>query len=175
VAPDWALLVLLLPGASLAVAFVGDRFYAAWRSPASNWPDTSAAYLLLGLLAAIGFNGAVAYYHFAATGGEAASYVGRAVRAAPQAAVLVASPAAGMSLPSDEVVRFLAGDTRPALYAVADLPAALPPASHVIILPADTAALDAVRTRYPGGALTVVRDLRANPRLLVYQTPEQQQ
>jgi hypothetical protein len=173
VAPDWALLALLLPGISLALAFAFDRFYAAWRSPTSGWPGTAATYLLLGLLVAIGFNSAVAYYNFAATQGDTASYVGRAVRAAAQQpAILVASASVALPPPSDDVVRFLAWpDACPIVLDVAELPPSLPPASHLLMLPADTAALDAVRTRYPGGMLTVTRDLHANPRLLVYRLP----
>lgn len=172
-APDWALLAPLLPGISLALAFAFDRFYAAWRSPTSGWPDTAATYLLVGLLVAIGFNSAVAYYNFAATNGDTASYVGRAVRAAAQQpAFLVASASVAMPPPSDEVVRFLTWPgADPVVLDVAELPPSLSPASRLLMLPADTAALDAVRTRYPGGALTVTRDLRANPRLLVYHAP----
>ena len=172
-APDWALLALLLPGLSLALTFVLDRFHAAWRSPASGWPDTPAAYLLLGLLVALGFNGAVAYYNFAATNGDTASYVGRAARlASPQPALLVTSADFATPPPSDEVIRFLVWPSEtPGVVDAAELPPELAQGSQLLILPADTAALAAVRTRYPGGALVVARDLHANPRLLIYRLP----
>jgi hypothetical protein len=171
--PDWTQMLLLLPGVSLALAFVGSRFYAAWRTPESDLPTAPAAYVLAGLLTALAFNGAVAYHTFAATSSDVTSYVGRAVRAAaPQPAVLVASADHAMPSPADEIIQFLTlPGAAPALLDAALLPPTLPPGSHLLLLPSDAAALDAVRTRYPGGVLTVTRDLRATPRLLVYRLP----
>lgn len=172
VAPDWAVLTPLLPGLALALAFAGDRFYAAWRSPEYGWPASTAAYLLTGLLVALGLNAAVVYYNFAAANRDAVSAVGWAVRAAaPQPAALVTSPGVATPALDDEIVQFLAGQAAPLLFTVAELPPALPPGSHLLLMPGDQAALTAVRTQHPGGALTVVRDLRANPQLLVYRLP----
>ena len=172
-APDWMALLLLLPGIGLALAFVLDRFFAAWRSPVAGWVDTSAIYLALGLLVAIGFNGAIANHAFAATNGDTASYIGRSVRtAAPNAVFLVANAGAPTIAPTDDVVRFLAlPNAAPEILDATELPPSLPPQSHLLILPADQVAQDAVRTRYPGGVLTTLRDLHANPRLIVYRLP----
>lgn len=173
VAPDWSPLALLLPGISLTLAFVLDRFFAAWRTPATDWRTAPAAYLLTGLLVAIGFNSAVAYYSFAAANGDTASHVGRTARTVtPKAAVLVVSPGLDLAGEANEVERFLALPNAPPLsFAVDAMPPALPPGSHLLLMPGDHAALDAMRTRYPGGEMTVERDLHANPRLIVYRIP----
>lgn len=174
-APYWPLLLPLLPVVGITVVFALDRMAALWTLASHEAGSTAAASLAGGLLVAVVVLAWVSYYGFVSIENDPASYTGRALATlSPDAvAVLVSStPDAAVRL-DDPVVQYAAGPRVNQALAVGPdaLPATLPPASQVIIQGSDPMALAAARARYPAAALTVVRDLQANPRLFVLHMP----
>lgn len=189
-APYWPALLPLLPLAGITIAFALDRMRALWEAsdPAAGsvhaadeggagatGAGSATASLAVGLLVATAAITAVAYYPFAAAGGDPASYTGRALAALPPDgfAVLVASTPEHTVRLDDPVVQYAAGERAGQALAVTveALPASLPAGNQIIVQGADTAALTAVSALYPQAPLEVVRDLNANPRLFVVHLP----
>ncbi len=175
VAPDWALLLPLLPVVGMAIVFALDRSAALWNEASQEAGSGAAASLAGGLLLAVAALTWVSYYQFAAANGDPASYTGRALATlSPGAVAVLVASAPNYIVPLDDpVIQFAAGARANQALAVGidGLPATLPPDSQVIVQGADSTALSAARARYPGAQVTVTRDVHANPRLFVLRLP----
>jgi hypothetical protein len=117
------------------------------------------------------------YVQWAQVNGDAASYTGRALRALPpgRTPVLLLGQAGEPIDENSPVVHFFSSaqpsNKPPVALRVGEWPPSLPPASTVLIQPQDAGVLSEIETRFPGGVLTVERDLRANPMLYLYALP----
>jgi hypothetical protein len=175
VAPNWPLLLPLLPVVGITVVFALDRMAALWTLASNEAGSTAAASLAGGLLVAVVVLAWVSYYGFVAVENDVASYAGRALATLPPSAVAVlvsSTPDVAVRL-DDPVLQYAAGARVNQALAVGPdaLPATLPPKSQVIVQGGDPVALAAARARYPTAPLTVERDLQANPRLFVLHIP----
>lgn len=195
-APDWRTLLPILPLVGVAVVFALERSAAFWdelsvepgaadgaAAPAAAVDSalqplaggSSTAVLALGLLLAAAAATAADYYQAAARSGDPPSFTGRALATleADAVAVLAASTPAYVVRLDDPIVQYAAGARANQALAVttAALPASLPAGALVIIQGADQAALAAARTQYPQATLEVVRDLHANPQLVLLRIP----
>jgi hypothetical protein len=192
-APDWPLLLPLLPAVGVTIVFALERMGALWSQASHEAGSSAAASLAGGLLLAAVVLTWIGYYGFAAGGSAvggggianasatpaasryAASYTGRALgELAPAGVAVLAASAPEFAVALDDpVLRFAAGSrVNQALAVGVDaLPASLPPGSQVFVQGGDRLALSAARARYPGASVAVVRDLQANPQLFVLRLP----
>jgi hypothetical protein len=177
-APDWSTMLPLVPAAALAVSFALDRIRALWIEPEPEGYASGIAVLAGGLLVAAALMSWIGYFPFAHNSGDAASYVGRSLRAiGPETpAVLVSTAAASPVDLNDPIIRFAANGrslAAPLTTAIPleALPAAPAPGTVLLVLPADQSILPELRRRFPGGALEVARDLAANPQIYLYRLP----
>lgn len=171
--PYWPAYVVLLPPLSLAIAFGLDRMRLLFLTTLGTWSFQATVYLALGILVAAGFVGWVQFYSDAHQGVDVASSMARALRGAGTAQVTVLNGNVMLSpLLESPAVQLAAGSTATRVN-VADLDA-LPeqsPGARILISPEDWIHLGDVMRAYPGGALTAVRDLRANPLIYIYDLP----
>jgi hypothetical protein len=172
VVPNWMAMVVLLPVIGLAVAFVLDRLRLLLMTHAGTWTLQATVYLALGVLVAAGLFGWIDYYNVAQRDSDLPSSVGRALRAAGDRPVALVSANAPLEqLLTDPVVQMLAARRND----LAQIPTVnarnwppLTPATRLLLAPGDSALQSAMIAAYPGGSLTVMRDLHANPLLYIY-------
>jgi hypothetical protein len=172
VVPNWVAMVVLLPVVGLAVGFVLDRLRLLIMTYAGTWTLQATVYLAMGVVVAAGFFGWIDYYNVAQRDSDLASSVGRALRdAAGQPVVLVSANVVLEQVLADPVVQMLAVE-RNDLSQIQTVNARhwppLSPATRLLLAPGDSALQAAMEAAYPGGRLTVMRDLHANPLLYVY-------
>jgi hypothetical protein len=170
--PNWLALALLLPPIALALAFVLDRLRLLIMQTAGTWTLQATVYLAVGVLVAAGFWGWVEFYGAGQRNVDLASAVGRVLRESGDVQVVVVGGSAELAqLLDDPVVQMLAGGSDNLTHVQSLAPVSWPPlpVGTRLLVAADgstlPAALDAA---YPGGQMTILRDLRANPVLYVY-------
>ena len=175
VTPDWPTLLPLVPAAGLIVALLADRLRLLIVQGFGAWTALTSFYVAAGLLVAVAAANWITYWEFVQLDGDDVSYLAHALRASDESADLVQVASSNDTLlPADHVVlRFAANEpaARMVNVTVADLE---PPARSTVrffVLPPDGAALEAVRTTFPQGALNLERDLHGNPRLWIYDVP----
>lgn len=171
--PYWPAYVVLLPPLSLAIAFGLDRMRLLFLTTLGTWSFQATVYLALGILVAAGFLGWVQFYSDAHQGVDVASSMARALREAEADQVTVLDGSVTLSNVLESPAVQLAAGTTAARVSVAtldDLPEQSP-GTRILISPEDWIHLGELMRTYPGGALTAVRDLRANPLIYVYDLP----
>lgn len=173
VSPSWERLLPLLPLTGLFVAFALDRIRLTLMETLGDWIDQTAIYLAVGVIAWAGLQSWVTYYNVGMRVGDPSSYAGWGARHVPaeDLPLLLVADARGVHW-NEPVVQYLTSDLagqRPGgEVLVIEWPATLPDNGQLLIQSADRARIDEIRARYPGGTLSVVRDLRGNPVLYVY-------
>jgi hypothetical protein len=173
--PNWPAMLALLPMVCLVIAFGLDRLRVLVMNSAGTWAMQATVYLALGLIVAAGIFGWVGYFGFAQRDADLATAVGRALSAAGERPVVLARGSGlGLEITQDAVVQMLAGDAAvPGRVTEAILPqgAAAVPGARILIAPGEWLQVQALEAIYPGGALKVVRDVRANPVLYIFDLP----
>ncbi len=173
-APDWPTLLPLVPAAGLVIALLSDRLRLLIVESFGAWTALASFYVAAGLLIAVAAANWIVYWEFTQLDGDAVSYLAHALRTSDEAATLVqvASDEQSLFAPADVVLRFAAASNAARLsnVTVAEMERT-GAATRYFVLPPDSAALDAVRARYPQGSLSLERDLHGNPRLWVYDVP----
>ncbi len=172
IAPSWAALLALLPMVGLVAAFGLDRLRVMVMTTLGTWSLQATVYLAVGVILAAGLFGWVTYYGFAQRDTDLATAMGRAIGAAGQRpVVLVRGNESPDETAKGDVVRMLAND--PAALdrmttVVAPDWAGVAPDARLLVAPGDWMQVGALETAFPDGQLTVVRDVRANPVLYIY-------
>jgi hypothetical protein len=181
--PHWPAMLALLPIVCLAIAFGLDRLRVLVMTSVGTWSLQATVYLAVGLVIAAGLFGWVGYYGYAQRDTDLATAVGRAITdaAAPRGGNPLGAPVALVSgslsaaeTTQDLVVRMVVDDPE-ALARVTDVrppewPAAVPGA-RLLAAPRDWLHVRGLVAAYPDGRLTVVRDVRANPVLYIFDLP----
>ena len=171
-APAWPALLLLWPAVSLAIAFGFDRIRVAWMASAGTWSVQATVYLAIGLVISAGMLNWIDYYEHAQLGGDAPSYLGRALRTLGSEKVALVVPDGGSNVTEDPVVDFLTnGDVHSGrIIAVKeqDLPDIGEEVSRIVLLPRHLDLQRAVELQYPIATLTVERNLRGDPTIFIY-------
>ncbi len=178
-APSWPVLLPLLPAVGLMIAFALDRARMVILETIGTWAVQATVYAAMGLIIGAGLLNWATYYQFAQVDGDLPSYIGRAYRAvekqAQAVALITAHADAAAGLQADPVVRFLkrSRGIGPDFIDVGSnrWPAQLPPGARLLVSPGEIGLLGEVQQRYPGGALTIKRDLHADPVLYIYDLP----
>lgn len=171
--PVWVRLLPLLPLAGLFIGFTLDRARLTLLETVGTWTDQTTVYLAVGIIAWAGLHSWVTYYNFGMRNGDAASNAGRAAREVPaeQVPLLLLTEETSIRW-SDPTVQYftssLAGQRQGGQVSVTEWPTELPGNSQLLIQPADVPWLDEIRNRYPGGTVTVRRDLRSDPVMYIY-------
>ncbi len=175
VTPDWPTLLPLVPAAGLIVALLADRLRLLIVQGFGAWTALTSFYVAAGLLIAVAAANWITYWEFAQLDGDGVSYLAHALRASDESADLVqVASSSDTLLPASHVVlRFAAGEpaVRMRNVTVADLEPPAASTARFFVLPPDGAALEAVRTTFPQGTLSLERDLHGNPRLWIYDVP----
>lgn len=173
--PDWPTLLPLVPAAGLVIALLADRLRLLIVGSFGAWTALASFYVAAGLLIAVAAANWIVYWEFTQMEGDTVSYLAHALRESDEAATLiqVASEERTLLSPADVVLRFVAASNAARMVNVTIAGIARPgiAATRFFVMPPDSAALDAIRTRYPQGSLKLERDLRGNPRLWVYDVP----
>jgi hypothetical protein len=171
-APSWAAMLALLPMAGLVAAFGLDRLRVMVMTTLGTWSLQATVYLAVGVILAAGLFGWVTYYGFAQRDTDLATAMGRAIGAAGQRPVVLVH---GNESPEEtvkgDVVRMLANNpTASAHMTAVTAPdwAGVAPDARLLVAPGDWMQVGALETAFPDGQLTVVRDVRANPVLYIY-------
>lgn len=172
VVPSWVAMVALLPAIGLTVAFALDRLRLHMMTNAGTWTLQATVYLALGVVVAVGFFGWIDFYHIAQSDSDLATAVGRALRDADDAPVVVVSANVPLEQQlSDPIVQFLAAQRSD----LAQLPTVnarnwppLAPGTRLLLAPGDSALQRAIEAAYPNASQSVLRDISANPLLYVY-------
>lgn len=172
VVPAWAAMILLLPVAGMAIAFVLDRLRLLIMTNAGTWTLQATVYLALGVVVAAGFLNWIDYYAVAQHDSDLPSAVGRALRSADGRTVVMVSANVPLEVTRDDpVVALLAASHTDIAEIVVvngrEWPE-LSPSSRLLLAPGDSALQGAIEDAYPNGSMTVMRDLNANPLLFVY-------
>lgn len=172
VVPSWVAMVALLPVISLSIAFVLDRLRLLIMTHAGTWTLQATVYLALGVVVAAGFFGWIDYYNVAQRDHDLPSAVGRAIAGAGDRPIaIVGSNALLAETLDDPVVQLIAWQRQElALTPAVDIRTwpPLTPGTRLLLAPGDSALPNAMVAAYPYGTLTVIRDLRANPILYIY-------
>lgn len=178
---DWSYFLPLLPAVALTLAFTLDRLRAALLASAGGWLAQATTYGVVSLVLWMGLSVWIDYQQLARTHLDTPSTLGRVLRTLPtgRTPVLVLGPATSAAAAeinwfSPALNFFLNGETvkTPQIVVRPDAwPAMLPPASTLLILPEAAAVVSEAEARFPGGLLTVMRDLHANPVLYLYELP----
>ena len=175
VTPDWPTLLPLVPAAGLIIALLADRLRMLIVQGFGAWTALTSFYVAAGLLVAVAAANWITYWEFAQLDGDGVSYLAHALRASDESADLVqVASSSDTLLPADHIVLRFAADepaARMVNITVADLEPPTGPAARFFVLPPDGAALEAVRTTFPQGALSLERDLHGNPRMWIYDVP----
>jgi len=172
-APFAPLLTPLLPAVALAMAFAIDRVRATAAAAAGAWIGQAVVILALGVIGWAGLNSWANYYQFANTSNAATrdviSPVARAAHASDRAATLAlvngfgaqpliwdlpALKLASADLPREQARITLSPD---------DWPDEVAPQTRFLLQPVDRALLSEIEALYPGGIVSVDRDLHGNP------------
>jgi len=170
--PNWTAMLALLPMVSLVAAFGLDRLRVMVMTTLGTWSLQATVYLAVGVIIAAGLFGWIAYYGYAQRDTDLATAMARAIDTAGQRPVILVS---GSMSPEEtvqsEVVRMLVDDAA-ALERVTTVAApewsAVAPDARLLVAPGDWIQVRALESAYPDGQLTVMRDVRANPVLYVY-------
>lgn len=170
--PDWLALTLLLPPIALALAFVLDRLRLLIMQTAGTWSLQATVYLAMGVLIAAGFYSWVEFYGMGQREIDLASAVGRVLAASGDAPVVMVQGQVELgTLLDDPVVQMLAGErgdlTRVQYLSPISWPP-IPPGTRVLLAADHSTLPEALDAAYPGGQMTILRDLRANPILYIY-------
>jgi len=175
ITPDWPTLLPAVPVAGLIIALAADRLRLLILQGFGAWTALTSFYIAAGLLIAVAAANWTTYWAFAQIDGDDVSYLAHALRASDETAALVQVASSRDSLIAAQHVtlRFAAGAkaARMANLTVAELEPTAVSNTQFFVLPTDGAALEAVRTRFPRGTLSLERDLYGNPRLWVYGVP----
>jgi hypothetical protein len=175
--PDWPVLLPLLPALALTIALTLDRIRVTLVETAGVWLVQATTYLAISLVLWSGLATWTDYVQWAQANGDAASYTGRALRTLPpgRTPVLLLGQNGEQIDSNSPVVHFFRGEQTPdrpqVAFSVDDWPPSLPPTSTLLIQPQDAGVLGEIEMRFPGGTLTVERDLHANPILYLYALP----
>lgn len=171
--PYWPAYVVLLPPLCLAIAFGLDRMRLLFLTTLGTWSFQATVYLALGVLVAAGFLGWVQFYSDAQQGVDVASSMARALRGTETAQVTVVDGNVMLSALLDSPAVELAAASTAARVVIADVDALPPqsPGARLLLSPEDWIYLRDLMRAYPGGSLTAVRDLRANPLVYIYDLP----
>ena len=176
-APFAPVMLPILPAAALAVAFALDRLRVAILESAGAWLEQATLVIVTGLLLWVAVDSWLDYYHFAATGADTTSAVARAAHASEDA-TLLALVNGGVGAPLDwrEARLLLAQSDLPGsqprtTITAPEWPTALPAGARLLLQPVDRTLADEAMLRYPGGELTITRDLAGNPTVLLYDLP----
>jgi hypothetical protein len=173
----WPAFLPLLPALALGLAFTLDRIRLGLIVSAGTWTAQAATYLALGLVVWAGLGSWAAYQSAIQTESDSASVLGQVLRTLPaaRAPFLVVEERPNAVNWQTPAVQFLAGgQVAPATQGVL-MPGAWPPQlpaqSTILLAPSERGLLDELTLRYPGGAVTTVRDPLANPVLYLYALP----
>ena len=170
--PNWAAMVALLPMIGLVAAFGLDRLRVLIMTTLGTWSLQATVYLAVGVILAAGLFGWVAYYGYAQRDIDLATALGRAIDGAGEHPVVLVR---GSVLPDEtakgDVTRMLVDD--PTVWdrtTTVDAPAwsGVAADARLLIAPGDWIQVGALETAFPDGRLTVVRDVRSNPVLYIY-------
>ncbi len=172
VQPDWLAQAMILPAIALALAFVLDRLRVLIMRSAGTWSLQATTYLALGILVTAGFFGWVEFYGAGQREADLASAVGRVLRSSGDATILWVRGSTELdTILGDPVVQMLAGEEGDLTRVQSLEPVAWPPMPKGtrLLVAADGSSLPAaLDAAYPGGRMTILRDLRANPILYIY-------
>ncbi len=176
-APFVPVMIPLLPVAALAVAFAMDRVRATAVAALGSWINQATVIVAAGLILWVGVNSWLAYYQFAGVDSEVdggvVSPVARAAHESESAAELAlvygfsgrplswSEPALALvsaDLPADQRRLSLGPDAWPDAWTDG-----MAPGVRFLLQPADRALLDEIEARYPGGRVSLRRDLRGDP------------
>ncbi len=176
-APFVPVMLPMLPAAALAVAFAVDRTRATIVQSAGDWIEQAVLIFMTGLLVWVGINSWLRYYPFAASAGNAVSEVARVAHASPDAPALVLVNGPGSEpLNWRDAPLLLVQSDLPRMQARGaiappDWPEGLPAGARLLLQPSDRALLDELLQRYPGGAISLRRDIHGNPVVYMYDLP----
>ena len=176
-APFVPVMIPLLPVAALAVAFAVDRVRATAVAALGSWINQAMVIVAAGLILWVGVNSWLAYYQFAGVDGAAdggvVSPVARAAHESGDAVELaLVYGFSGRPLSwSDPTLALVSADLpvnqrRLALGPDAwsnAWPDGIEPGVRFLIQPADRALLAEIEQRYPGGRVSLQRNLRGDP------------
>lgn len=167
---DWNTLLVMVPGAAVAVAFALDRLRAGVDLSVGAWSHAAVTTLTAGLVLLAGILAWRSYPAFANVASSSADSFSAAARWVAQEqeapGFLFVGPD-GASLAEDPLIRFaLDGRTTPIQGADA-YTGTVAPGWQVVIFPSETDAVTAAE-QSGRGALRTVSDLRGNALLYVY-------
>jgi hypothetical protein len=176
-APFVPVMIPLLPVAALAVAFAMDRVRATAVAALGSWINQAVVIVAAGLILWVGVNSWLAYYQFAGVDSEAdggvVSPVARVAHESENATELaLVYGFSGQSLSwSDPALAMVSADLPVDQHRLALGPDAwsdawpdgIDPGVRFLVQPADRALLEEIEQRYPGGRVTLQRDLRGDP------------
>jgi hypothetical protein len=174
---DWPVLLPLLPGLALALAFTLDRLRTTLMETAGTWLIQATTYLAVGLILWTGQASWIEYKQFLRSHTTDADYLGfvlRELATTSRPIVFVQpdnAPLAMVQLP----VRFLTNDGTLAnhlqVVAPGAMPATLPPHAIALWQGEEAPLLQDLQSHYPGGTLHIERDALANPIAFLYVLP----
>mgnify|MGYP005853066225 CR=1 FL=1 len=169
--PDWVAYAGLLPGLGLTLAFGLDRVRVLLLETLGTWTLQATVYLAFGVIILGGFFSGMEMAHNARRGADLPALVGVELANARQQSVVLAGSVVEMAAVAESAtVRFLAGDAAAQVMDVQSL-GTLAPGTRVLVAPGDWPLVYQLTEFYTAAELTVRRDIRATPTLLIVDLP----